>query len=435
MYDKISKNMPKCLVCQKEVNRIELHIRCHNLSKKEYYDQFLKKDTDGLCLLCGKQTKFTSLSGGYKEYCSVKCAKRHQFKDPEYLQAMLDKKKKTNLEKYGVEYPMQCEIGHNNFKQAIIDKYGVESYSQTDEYKEKCKHTCLEKYGADHFCKSQEGKDKLKSKCLEKFGVENVFQAEWCKEKMKQTNLEKYGVENYAQTKEHREKCKKTMLEKYGDENYNNIEQIKKTTLDRYGVEDIIKSPEIQEKIKETKKQNKIDYIFNNEELNKFVTPQFLATDFTDIYQLYSFKCNKCNTIFDDEIHGKTFIPKCPICFKNNNISNMERDFLDYLKIPDTDENRQIMLEGFKLDAKVNNKIFEFLGDYFHGNPLLFKPEEYNKKCHTTHGELFEKTKIKLYKLQNLGFIVYYMWEDDWIKWLKGKIKTFPLKNLKYHPM
>jgi len=395
----------------------------------------MPKENNKICFKCGKLTRYsTIIDGVLRDYC-MKCIKKEQFKDPEYLKAMLDKKKKTCMEMYGVEYPMQCEQGKNNLKQAIMDKYGVEYYQQTDECKEKKKKTFLEKYGVDHINKTQEGKDRIKAGFMEKYGVENVFQADWCKEKMKQTNLEKYGVENYSQIKNYREMCKKILFEKYGNENYNNIEQIRKTTLERYGVEDIIKSPEIQEKIKETKTQNKIDYIFNDEDLNKLVTPQFLSTDYIDVYQLYSFKCNKCNTVFDDNINGRDFIPRCPVCFKNNNISDMERDFLNYLKIPDTDENRQIMLEGFKLDAKVDKKIFEFLGDYFHGNPILFKPEEYNKKCHTTHGELFRKTKIKLYKLQNLGFIVYYMWEHDWLLWLKGKIETFPLRNLKYHPI
>ena len=97
--------MEKCKVCNKEYDLLELHIRAHNLTKKEYFDKFLKVDGTDKCLFCGKSpTKFTTLKYGYSKFCSVKCSKQHQLNSPIKINKMLEKKKFTSLKKYGVEH-------------------------------------------------------------------------------------------------------------------------------------------------------------------------------------------------------------------------------------------------------------------------------------------------------------------------------------------
>ena len=41
------------------------------MSFKEYYDTCVKKDQDGICLVCGSLTNFST--GSYRECCSNKC--------------------------------------------------------------------------------------------------------------------------------------------------------------------------------------------------------------------------------------------------------------------------------------------------------------------------------------------------------------------------
>lgn len=60
-----------------------------------------------------------------------------------------DKAKKTNLEKYGVEFTTQAKIVKDNIKKACLEKYGVEHISLIKEVKEKTKQTCLKKYGVE----------------------------------------------------------------------------------------------------------------------------------------------------------------------------------------------------------------------------------------------------------------------------------------------
>ena len=110
-------------------------------------------------------------------------------------------------------------------------------------------------------------------------------------------------------------------------------------------------------------------------------------------------------------------------------ISKPETEFLNYLKIPDIKENRQKFISPYKIDGYKNNKIFEFLGDYFHGNPNKYNSVNYNQICHKTFGELYENTIQKFNKLNDLGYSIYYIWESDWNLWNKGKINTFPIKK------
>ena len=121
----------------------------------------------------------------------------------------------------------------------------------------------------------------------------------------------------------------------------------------------------------------------------------------------------------------------CPRC--SHYISKRECIFLDYLNIPNTKENRQKYIKPYKVDGFNKNKIYEFLGDYYHGNPEKYKSNEYNQTCHKTFGELYEKTTEKFSKLNELGYSIYYVWENDWNSWHKNKRHSFPLKKYNKH--
>ena len=197
-----------CLICKKDYKNfisLRLHInQTHKMNSKEYYDKFLKRENEGICPECGKETKFISLGKkGYHKFCSYKCRSNSKEVKEKYIQ--------TNLEKYGVEHPFQSEEIKEKKKQTCLEKYGVEHPFQSEEIKEKKKQTSLERYGVEHPSQNKEIKEKSKQTCLEKYGVEHPFQSEEIKEKKKQTSLERYGVENYNQTQEARENHSKRM--------------------------------------------------------------------------------------------------------------------------------------------------------------------------------------------------------------------------------
>jgi len=107
-----------------------------------------------------------------------------------------EKRKQTNLDRYGVENPFQSELVKNKSKQTNLDRYGVENPFQSELVKNKSKQTNLDRYGVEYISKSQEIKDKKRQTCIDKYGVANVGLIPSSIEKRKQTNLDRYGVYN-----------------------------------------------------------------------------------------------------------------------------------------------------------------------------------------------------------------------------------------------
>ena len=104
----------------------------------------------------------------------------------------------------------------------------------------------------------------------------------------------------------------------------------------------------------------------------------------------------------------------CPKC--TNISSKLEIEFLDYLKIPDTKENRQVLILRKKVDGydDKTKTIYEFLGDYWHGNPKRHNPAHIHPIIKKRFGCLYKETFSKFRKLKKLGYIVKYIWEGDW---------------------
>jgi hypothetical protein len=103
----------------------------------------------------------------------------------------------------------------------------------------------------------------------------------------------------------------------------------------------------------------------------------------------------------------------CKKC--TSNISNKEIKFLDYLNIKENC--RQLKIGGFLVDAfdENTNTIYEFLGDYWHGNPEIYNKNEINKVTKKTFGELYDFTFFyKFKKLKENGYNIKYIWENDW---------------------
>jgi len=60
------------------------------------------------------------------------------------------------------------------------------------------------------------------------------------------------------------------------------------------------------------------------------------------------------------------------------------------------------------------NTVYEFLGDYWHGNPEVYDPDEYNKSCSKTFGLLFDETNKRLEHIKSLGYNIITKWENDY---------------------
>lgn len=105
-----------------------------------------------------------------------------------------------------------------------------------------------------------------------------------------------------------------------------------------------------------------------------------------------------------------------PYYTNNDIISKKETEWLDSISIPNDDKHRQVVLNGYRVDGFKDNIIYEFLGDYWHGNPCLFELNEFNKHNGKTMKELYEETFKRFDMLLSLGYKIIYIWESDYNK-------------------
>jgi phage FluMu protein Com len=126
--------------------------------------------------------------------------------------------------------------------------------------------------------------------------------------------------------------------------------------------------------------------------------------------------CKKCNTRWkikpDNHMNGKG----CPRCAAKKFISKGETEWLDSLSIDPKDRNTWVMIgeRKFNVDALVGNTVYEFDGDYFHGNPAKFTPDRVNHLCGMTMKELLTRTLERRKLIEYAGYVVISMWESDW---------------------
>lgn len=134
--------------------------------------------------------------------------------------------------------------------------------------------------------------------------------------------------------------------------------------------------------------------------------------------------CNKCSMFFNQlpslHLDGCGHFKCC-----TNNISKQEILWLNYLKIDEDYRNSFLKIENklFKFDAYDPdiNTIYEFYGDYWHGNPNKYNPNDFNKNNKKTFGELYQKTMDRQDKLIKMGYKIIFIWESDWNKQCQKK--------------
>ena len=85
--------------------------------------------------------------------------------------------------------------------------------------------------------------------------------------------------------------------------------------------------------------------------------------------------------------------------------------------------------DGF---CEKTNTIYEFHGDFWHGNPNLYDTNDINKRNGKTFGELYQKTLEREQLIKELGYNLVIIWENDWNK-LNKSIRTLQQKFKQHH--
>jgi hypothetical protein len=134
------------------------------------------------------------------------------------------------------------------------------------------------------------------------------------------------------------------------------------------------------------------------------------------------------NVTPNNHLRGKG-CPKC--CFKQYSkisiewLSFMEIKYFVTIKHAQNLGEYLIPNSRYKADgyAENINTIFEFHGDFWHGNPKLYDQSKINPRIGLKFGDLYKKTIEKSKYIKDNGYNIIEIWENDWKRFIKVIIK------------
>lgn len=152
-------------------NEIMLHMSDIDILFKErsflYYKQLFSVPV--CCSVgCENKVSFINISKGHRKYCSNSCSSINS----------TSKRKKTMLEKYGVEHALQGEEFKVKFKQTSEARYGFDNPSKNELIKCKRVSTCVSKYGVETPLKFKEFSDRIIKTNIDRYGTPSYFGSE-----------------------------------------------------------------------------------------------------------------------------------------------------------------------------------------------------------------------------------------------------------------
>ena len=134
--------------------------------------------------------------------------------------------------------------------------------------------------------------------------------------------------------------------------------------------------------------------------------------------------CKKCGE-FEQNPYEHYNGHNCPHCV-NSNYSKISILYLNFMSIyyniiiQHAENSTEFIIPNTKYKAdgycKETNTIYEFHGNFWHGNPKIYRSEHINKRNKCTFGELYEKTMQKEKNIKELGYNLVVMWESEWNK-------------------
>ena len=373
---------------------------------------------------CGNKTSFyKNWLEGYRKCCSAKCAQNDVDVKEKRKKSVIEKygvenvaqsndiKKKienTNLKKYGTKSSFQNEEVRKKWKNNIKEKYGVDHTFQLESVKEKSKKTNLDKYGREHFVQTDEYIEKSKKTNNEKYGYDWFSQSDMYIDEVVKTNNEKYGTDYYTQSDEYKERVKKSNLDKYGYEWYYQSDDFKKkskiTNIDRYGEEHYSKSIEYREYTKSDKFKN----LRLNERIKFYFDRgfEFISSEKIGHVKLKNIICGHEFDIHPTNLQRRMLynITVCTVCNPiNSHQSGQELNVIDWIKTLNIDVITQTkeIINPYELDMFIPTKniAIEYNGLYWHSE--IYKDNNYHLN--------------KMLRCDEKNIDLIQIWEDDWI--------------------
>ena len=156
------------------------------------------------CEICGADIPIKRPSDP-KRVCSESCE--------------MEMRRRHNIEKYGVEHPMQLDSTKAKHRESMLEKYGVESPLQSEEIKQKAIQSNISRFGSEWALGNADIRESIKTTMHERYGVDYSFQSRELVQKSADTIRDRYGADCTAHIPGVREKAEQTNIQRYGARN------------------------------------------------------------------------------------------------------------------------------------------------------------------------------------------------------------------------
>lgn len=294
--------------------------------------------------------------------------------------------------------PRKSKEAKEKRKRTLIEKYGVDNVQKIKEISLKTTETFRKKYGGRGLG-SKELAEITKNKLKEKYGSENIMKTEYGKEMFRgEKNPVKKGNEAAIKIS----KSLKGRPSKLKGKTYEDIFGIEKAELIKNKKADLI----LEDFTK------KLDIYVEHMNL------ELLDDKYKGAHYNHLWKCKKCGGEFE-QIWNKIqqgFI--CPVCFpRHQGYSIVEKELAEFIKSLGFEiiENDRSLIPPREVDIVIPSlKVaFEFNGLYFHTEDFKTSPSYH-----------LDKTV----DLKKLGIRLYQIFEDEWV--YKNTITKKRIENI-----
>lgn len=364
---------------------------------------------------------------GFGEYKILDFLRKYNIRKPPKLK--VERTKNTNIQKYGAEHPMQVKELKQNAINTYKLKTGYENPSQNPEVKKKKIETCLKHFGTEHPSQNKEIFERQCQNYFEKTGYYTPFENPEIIEKIKQSNIKNHNGVHSNNCEEVKKKKEETCKNHFGETSHMKNKEFMQKYLDRQiktkGYKCTFQDPKTKEKIKNFYKTNygcdtnAQIHVMHFENLNE----EYFRLNFI---KNGKFLINECCEYFN--IVNNTacsYKEKFNITEPNQSRKCLqERLWLDLLNIKNRklrikhNNNKKYYPDGYVIET---NTIYEYLGDFYHGNPKIYKHDNINVRNGKTFGDLYRETFERFDIIKSLGYNIIYIWESDFI--INGKIQ------------
>lgn len=213
--------------------------------------------------------------------------------------------------------------------------------------------------------------------------------------------------------------------------------------MKNFGVENPSQNESIQLKTKPKIKKTHLTLfykkLFGINRLKNLLIPLFSIEEYKGQigekrHLKYKFQCIKCGTIFESSL-ACGHMPRCHKCFPVNHFTKPHKAICEYLEKNNIKLEVEKFIKPYSVDIFIEpNKIIEIYGDYWHGNPKIYKENQiinYPFKKILTK-EIWQKDKLREDCLKtNYELLIIWEYEinNDWDS-VEKNINKF-IKNTK----